>query len=104
MSKSDELLIANEFHPETVAILDDEFHAHKLWLLSAEEKTGLIEKIGPTCKAVATASWVTDPIIYELPELEIISRPSGKYFSATEALTAPASYFPFNTHLTTVSW
>lgn len=68
------LLIANNFHPETIALLDQEYDTHKLWLLeSPQEQQALIEKLADTCVAVATASWTTDPLIYELPKLKLIS-------------------------------
>jgi hydroxypyruvate reductase len=67
------LLITTEFHSETVKLLDAQFETHKLWPLSKARQKALIEHLKPTCKAVATASWVTSPLIYELPNLEIIS-------------------------------
>lgn len=72
--KREPLLIANNFHPETIAVLDQEYDTHKLWLLeSPQEQHALIEKLAPSCVAVATASWATDPLIYELPKLKLIS-------------------------------
>ena len=68
------LLIANNFHSETIALLDQEYDTHKLWLLeSPQEQRALIDKLADTCVAVATASWATDPLIYELPKLKLIS-------------------------------
>lgn len=72
--KREPLLIANNFHPETIAVLDQEYDTHKLWQLeSPQEQHALIEKLAPSCVAVATASWATDPLIYELPKLKLIS-------------------------------
>ncbi|MCB1671315.1 MAG: 2-hydroxyacid dehydrogenase [Gammaproteobacteria bacterium] len=67
------LLIANQFHVETVSRLDSLFETHKLWLQSPEQQVQLIESLKPVCRAVATASWQTNPLIYELPGLEVIS-------------------------------
>ncbi len=68
------VLIANEFHPETIALLDTQYTTHKLWLLeSIEEQEALIAEIAPYCDAVATASWATNPLIYQLPKLKLIS-------------------------------
>jgi len=67
------LLIPNEFHTETIEKLDTLFETHKLWLLSPEEQVKLVQKLKPICKAVATASWQTSPLVYELPNLEVIS-------------------------------
>ena len=72
--KRQPLLIANNFHPETIALLDQEYDTHKLWLLeSPQQQRDLIAKLADTCVAVATASWTTDPLIYELPKLKLIS-------------------------------
>ena len=73
MPDKTKLLIANEFHPETVEELDAQFECHKLWLLPPPDQKDLIDQLKPDCKAVATASWATNPLIYDLPELEIIS-------------------------------
>lgn len=72
--KRQPLLIANNFHEETIALLDQEYETHKLWLLeSPQEQRELIDKLAASCVAVATASWTTDPLIYELPKLKLIS-------------------------------
>lgn len=73
MSKPLPLLIANNFHPETIAKLDAAYQTHKLWLLDSAGQQQLLDELKPACKAVATASWVTSPLIYQLPKLEIIS-------------------------------
>jgi len=67
------LLIPNEFHSETIGKLDSLFDTHKLWLLSPADQVKLVKELQPVCKAVATASWQTSALIYELPGLEIIS-------------------------------
>lgn len=68
------LLIANPFHADTVAILDSQYQTHKLWLLeSSLEQQAMIERLAPVCRAVASASWATNPLIYKLPNLQIIS-------------------------------
>ncbi len=67
------LLIANEFHSGTVNKLDTLFETHKLWLLSPLNQRKLVEQLKPHCRTVATASWQTNPLIYTLPKLELIS-------------------------------
>lgn len=67
------LLIANAFHPDTIALLDTLYDTHKLWLLAAPEQARLIATLAPTCEAVASASWATNPLIYQLPGLRMIS-------------------------------
>ncbi|MBT8147848.1 MAG: 2-hydroxyacid dehydrogenase [Gammaproteobacteria bacterium] len=67
------VLIPNEFHSETIEKLDTLFQTHKLWTLSPADQTALVAELKPVCKAVATASWQTSDLIYELPKLEIIS-------------------------------
>ncbi|MGJ8688064.1 MAG: 2-hydroxyacid dehydrogenase [Gammaproteobacteria bacterium] len=73
-TKEKHVLIANEFHPETIALLDSLYTTHKLWLLeSTIEQEALIAEIAPFCETVATASWTTNPLIYQLPNLKLIS-------------------------------
>jgi lactate dehydrogenase-like 2-hydroxyacid dehydrogenase len=72
-TKSIPLLIANEFHRETIEKLDSLFDTHKLWTLAPEEQLKLVENLKPACHAVATASWLTSPLIYQLPKLEVVS-------------------------------
>lgn len=67
------LIITQDFHAETIARLDERFDTCKLWLLSAEEQQRAIEQLAPTCEAVASASWATNPLIYTLPRLKLIS-------------------------------
>jgi lactate dehydrogenase-like 2-hydroxyacid dehydrogenase len=67
------LLIANAFHPDTIAALDALYDTHKLWLLDDPDQEELIARLAPDCVAVATASWATNPLIYQLPNLQLIS-------------------------------
>ena len=67
------LLIANNFHKQTISKLDEIYDTHKLWLLDPQQQESLIMQLKPHCHAVATASWATNPLIYELPELQMIS-------------------------------
>lgn len=73
MSNSSLLLIVNLFHSETISKLEDRFDTHRLWELDLAGQKKLIDSLKLRCHAVATASWMTNPLIYELPELEIIS-------------------------------
>lgn len=67
------LLVVNEFHPETVAKLDQVYSTHHLWKLGEEEQLELIKELEGKCRAVATASWMCRDIIYQLQSLEIIA-------------------------------
>jgi len=73
MPTQQRLLITENFHPETVRQLDTQFKTYKLWELTENKQGVLIEHLKSECKAVATASWVNNPLIYRLPKLEIIS-------------------------------
>ena len=67
------ILIANEFHPETIQKLDQRFETHHLWNLSFEEKKSLVHELQGKCEAIASASWMVDEIVYELNSLKMIS-------------------------------
>ncbi len=68
------VLLANAFHADTIAALDARYQTHKLWLLPTPgEQQALIDSLAPHCVAVATASWATNPLIYTLPHLSLIS-------------------------------
>ena len=67
------VLLANDFHPETVQRLNERFSTHHLWSLTVEEKKKLIQDLEGKCEAVATASWMVEEAIYELASLKMIS-------------------------------
>ncbi len=73
MTSKPTVILANEFHPETIQRLDEAYKTHHLWKLSPDEKKRLIRKLEEDCNAVATASWMVDEIIYELKSLRMIS-------------------------------
>ncbi len=73
MDNKNQLLIVNEFHAETVAKIDANYHTHHLWKLAPAEKSKLINSLQGKCTIAATASWNCDPIIYELASLELIA-------------------------------
>lgn len=68
-----DLLIVNEFHPETVSRLDELYQTHKLWLVPEAEQTAFIQSLEGRCQAAATASWDCNPLCYELDSLQLIS-------------------------------
>ena len=94
----DIVLIANEFHPETVALLDKQYITHHLWELSAAEQKSLIQSLDGKCKALATASWNCDPLVYELKSLQLISAfgvgVDGIDFEAAAALNCKVTNTP----------
>jgi lactate dehydrogenase-like 2-hydroxyacid dehydrogenase len=72
--KKPALLLANRFHPETVALLDAQYDTYKLWEAgSPQDQAQLITRVAPYCEAAATSSWLHCPSIYALPNLKIIS-------------------------------
>lgn len=73
MRKKSELLIANEFHNETIEILDKTYSTHHLWQCNATDKELMIADLEGKCSAAASASWFCDDVIYDLKSLEIIS-------------------------------
>ena len=73
MPSKPNLLIVNEFHPQTVELLDKRYSTNHLWKFSTSEKADLIHRLGDSCNVLATASWMMDEIVYELKELRLIS-------------------------------
>lgn len=73
MPDKNKLLVVNEFHPETIAILDQKFETHHLWQIPFNKKKYLIAELEGKCEAVATASWMVDETIYDLDSLKMIS-------------------------------
>lgn len=98
MSKRHELIIANNFHPETVAKLDNAYSTHHLWPLSGPEKAELIRSLEGKCKAVATASWHCESEVYNLKSLELIAcfgvGVDGIDFERAKAVNARVSNTP----------
>ena len=67
------ILIVNNFHADTIAILDARYETHHLWNRSEAGKRKLIERLAGNCEAAATASWVCDELVYELGSLRVLS-------------------------------
>lgn len=73
MSAKPELLIVNEFHADTIAALDRQFTTHHLWRQAPAAQAALLKDLTGRCRLAASASWRTDPAIYDLPGLEVIA-------------------------------
>ncbi len=73
MSQRQPLIIANNFHPPTIAILDRDYDTVHLWELSYEEKIARLSALEGKCSAAASASWTTDPLLYSLRSLEMLA-------------------------------
>jgi len=73
MTKKLPVLVANNFHPETIAILDDLFTTHHVWKLPPDDQRKLIKQLNGNCEAIATASWMLDDVVYQLQSLKMIS-------------------------------
>lgn len=73
MSNKPNLIICNNFHSDTVAALDKAYVSHHLWKLDQADREQLIHSLDGKCTAVATASWLCDPMIYQLDSLEFVA-------------------------------
>lgn len=73
MSTASAILIANEFHPATVHTLQQRFDCHLLYQQAAADRADFLQSVGAQCRVVASASWDCDPLVYGLPNLELIS-------------------------------
>jgi lactate dehydrogenase-like 2-hydroxyacid dehydrogenase len=97
-NEKDIVLIVNAFHPETVALLDAHYITHHLWELPAAEQQQLIASLDGSCRAVATASWDCNPLIYGMQSLQLIAAfgvgVDGIDFGATGRLGCKVSNTP----------
>ncbi len=97
-NEKDIVLIVNAFHPETVALLDAHYVTHHLWELPAAEQQQLIASLDGSCRAVATASWDCNPLIYGMQSLQLIAAfgvgVDGIDFGATGKLGCKVSNTP----------
>jgi hydroxypyruvate reductase len=67
------LIIANNFHPPTIEALDAIYDTVHLWTLNEDQKRATLTSLEGRCIAAASASWATDPLLYTLDSLELIS-------------------------------
>ena len=85
MAKKD-LLVTDDFHSPTIALLDELYTTHKLWEAeTVEAKLALLDHIAPHCEALTTPGWigpslknlpferVDEGLISRLPHLKIIA-------------------------------
>lgn len=73
MTTKPDVLVVNDFHPETLEKLDSLYHTHHLWQLEDAEKPELLAALEGRCEIAASASWVCDPRIYKLNSLKLIA-------------------------------
>jgi lactate dehydrogenase-like 2-hydroxyacid dehydrogenase len=73
MTQKPDLLVVNNFHEETLDLLDKHYTTHHLWKLDDTNQRRLIASLEGKCRAAATASWNCDPQIYDLQSLELIA-------------------------------
>ncbi len=73
MQAKHKLIIANNFHPPTIEALDAIYDTVHLWTLDEDQKKAILASLEGRCIAAASASWATDPLLYTLDSLELIS-------------------------------
>ena len=58
MAKKD-LLVTDDFHSPTIALLDELYTTYKLWEMGdPESKIALLAHIADRCEAIATLGWI----------------------------------------------
>ena len=67
------VLVVNRFHAETLDRLDASYHTEHLWQQKDSEKPAFIKALDGRCRAAATASWVCDPVVYQLGSLQLLA-------------------------------
>jgi len=73
MPAKHKLLIVNDFHPDTVAKLDDLYDTVHFWEIPDSEKVDALADLDGECHAAASASWFCDDRIYQLPSLKVLA-------------------------------
>ncbi len=73
MATQHTVLVVNDFHPETVQKLDEQYTTHHLWKLPRVEQKSLIQSLAGHCEAIASASWMLDEAVYDIGSLRMIS-------------------------------
>jgi len=73
MKNKESLLVVNDFHPPTIARLDQIYQTHKLWQVDSAEQQHFLQSIAADCRAAACASWHCEPAVYSMPQLQVIS-------------------------------
>jgi len=73
MPAQHKLLLVNDFHPETVAKLDELYDTVHFWEVPDSEKAELLQSLDGVCHAAASASWFCDERIYQLPSLQLLA-------------------------------
>lgn len=98
MTKKD-LLITDDFHSPTLALLDEWYTTHKLWEAgSPDDQMALLARVADRCEALATPGWigclkdlpfgrVTREFIHHLPQLKIIVN-FGVGYDSVDAIAA----------------
>lgn len=73
MSSKPQLVVVNNFHPETVARLDALYDTTHLWEVPDAEKAAVLVALDGKCEVAASASWFCDDQIYTLPSLKLLA-------------------------------
>ncbi len=73
MTKKPNVIVVNNFHPETLEELDLLYETRHLWQHDDAEKPELLAALEGRCEIAVSASWMCDPRIYELDSLQLIA-------------------------------
>ena len=92
------ILVVNNFHPETLKTMSSRYHLHHLWKLKKKSRSDLIRSLSGRCKIAVTASWECDSDVYKIDSLKLISAfgvgVDGIDFKQTEQLGIRVSNTP----------
>ena len=92
------ILVVNNFHPETLTKMSKRYQLHHLWKLKKESRSDLIRSLSGQCKIAVTASWECDADVYKIDSLKLISAfgvgVDGIDFKQTEQLGIRVSNTP----------
>ena len=67
------ILVVNNFHPETLEKMSERYNLHHIWKLTNENRSDLIQSLSGKCRIAVTASWECGDDVYNIESLKLIS-------------------------------
>ena len=69
MSSETNVIVGNNFHPQTLLKMEKKFRLHHLWKLDEASRKECVDSLSGRCRLAVTASWSCDEEIYDLEKV-----------------------------------